>query len=173
MTGRSEHKRSEARDDELETLKTRSEEAQAKADEYLDMARRVQADFENYRKRVQKENEEFRKYASADVLTELLDLSDDLERAMVFADEESELAKGLRGIQSNLNKLLLSRGVTEIPCDGKFDTDRHEAMCVQEGETDGDITEVFQKGYLMGDRVLRYSKVMVTKAKKEEEGCQE
>lgn len=175
MTGKSEKKKPEKEDGEdVEQLKAQLAEAQAKADEYLDMARRVQADFENFRKRTLKENEEFRKYASADVLSELLNISDDLERALEHADEESELTKGLIGIGANLAKLLQSRGITEIPCDGKFDTNCHEAMCVTEGEEDGDITEVFQKGYRMGDRVLRYSKVMVTKAKKEsEKECQE
>jgi len=148
-------------------------EARAKADEYLDMARRVQADFENYRKRTEKENAEFRKYASADVLAEILNILDDMDRALEHA-EESELTAGLKGIRSNMNKLLQSRNVTEIPCDCKFDANIHEAMCVTDGAEDGDITEVFQKGYRMNDRVLRYAKVAVTKKKKDGDGeCQE
>lgn len=170
MTGKSEKKKQDkAETDETEQLRTQLSEAQAKADEYLDMARRIQAEFENFRKRTEKENEEFRKYASADILAELLNISDDLERAMEHADQDSELTKGLNGIQHNLNKLLQSKGITEIPCDGKFDANCHEALCVKEGEEDGDIVEVFQKGYRMNDRVLRYSKVMVTKAKKDGE----
>lgn len=171
MTGKSEKK---SKSEEIQELKDQLAEAQNKADEYLDMARRLQADFENFRKRTEKENEEFRKYASADVLTELLNIADDMERALAHADEDSELTIGLKGIQHNIDKILQSRNVVEIPCDGKFDMNVHEAMCVQEGEKDGEITEVFQKGYKMGDKVLRYSKVVVTKAKKEgEEKCQE
>ena len=164
MTGKSEKKQSCA-----ERLK----ESEAKAEEYLDMARRLQADFDNFRKRTAKENEEFRKYAAADMAAEILTIADDLERALGHADPETELAKGVGAIQTNLMKLLSARGITEIPTDGKFDPNCHEALCVCDGETDDMIKEVFQKGYRMGDRILRYSKVMVTKAKQEgEEQCQ-
>lgn len=169
MTGKSEKKKQDKAESETEELRSQLAEAQARSDEYLDMARRLQAEFENFRKRTEKENEEFRKYASADILTELLNISDDLERALEHADQDSELTKGLNGIQHNLNKLLQSKGITEITCDGKFDANCHEALCVQEGEEDGNIVEVFQKGYKMNEKVLRYSKVMVTKAKKDGE----
>ena len=142
-------------------------DAETKAQEYLDMARRVQADFENYRKRTAKENDEFRKYASADVVAEILTIADDMERALSFA-EDSELKNGIKAIHNNLIKLLQSRGVTEIDVSGKFDPNVHEALCTCEGENDNDIVEVFQKGYRMGDRILRCPKVKVTKAKQEE-----
>lgn len=171
MTGKSEKKKQEkaGSDEETEQLKVQLADALAKSEEYLDLARRIQAEFENFRKRTERENEEFRKYASADILTELLNINDDLERALEHADQDSELTKGLNGIQHNLSKLLQSKGITEISCDGKFDANCHEALCVQEGEEDGNIVEVFQKGYTMNGKVLRYSKVMVTKAKKDGE----
>ena len=165
VTGKSEKKPSCAK---------KLEESEAKAQEYLDMARRLQADFENLKKRTAKELDDFKKYATADMVNEILTVMDDLERALKHADQESELAKGVSAIHANLMKVLVSRGLSEIPTEGKFDPNCHEALCVCDGEEDGTIREVFQKGYRMGDRILRYSKVMVTKAKQEgEEQCQE
>ena len=165
MTGKSEKK---------PTCAKKLEEAEAKTAEYLDMARRLQADFDNFRKRTAKETEEFRKYASADMASDILTITDDLERALKHADSESELAKGVSAIHANLMKVLTARGITEISTDGKFDPNCHEALCVCDGEEDGMIKETFQKGYRMGERILRYSKVMVTKTKQEgEEKCQE
>ena len=108
-------------------------EAQAQADKYLDMARRLQADFDNYRKRTQRENEEFRKYACSSIVGDLLTVVDDLDRA-------------------------------------KFDPEYHEALCTVDGDEDGLVAEVFQKGYTLNGKVLRYSKVKVTKKKAETEG---
>jgi len=151
------------------------EDAEAKAQEYLDMARRVQAEFENFRKRSMKENDEFKKFATADIAADILTVADDLERALAHADDGSELANGVKAIHSNLMKLLQSRGITEIDASGKFDPNCHEALCICEGENDNEITEVFQKGYRMDNRILRYSKVKVTKTKQQEgdEKCQE
>ena len=147
--------------------------AEKKAADNLDMAMRIQADFDNYRKRTQKENEEFRRYASESVISDMLDILDDLERALSHADKDSDLAAGVNAIYNNLMKLLGSKGLAEIPADGKFDPNVHEAFCVEPGDDDGIITAVFQKGYRIGDRVLRYAKVKVTKREKEgEQKCQ-
>ncbi|MCK9323095.1 MAG: nucleotide exchange factor GrpE [Candidatus Methanomethylophilaceae archaeon] len=141
--------------------------AKADAEKYLDMARRLQADFDNYRKRTQKETEEFRKFATEGMAKELLTIVDDMDRALNTVKEETEFVKGIRGIRQNLMKVLEEYGLTEIPTDGKFDPNIHEALCVTEGDADDTIAEVFQKGYHMNGRVLRYSKVRVTKKKEE------
>lgn len=138
-------------------------EAQAKADQYLDMARRLQADFDNYRKRSQRENEEFRKYACSSILLDLLTIVDDLDRALEHAGEETEFVKGIKGVRTNLMKVLESNGLQEIPADGKFDPNFHEALCTVDGEEDDMVAEVFQKGYMLNGKVLRYSKVKVTR----------
>lgn len=138
-------------------------EAQAKADQYLDMARRLQADFDNYRKRSQRENEEFRKYACSSILSDLLTIVDDLDRALEHAGEETEFVKGIKGVRTNLMKILESNGLQEIPADGKFDPNFHEALCTVDGEEDDMVAEVFQKGYMLNGKVLRYSKVKVTR----------
>lgn len=150
-------------------------EAQAQAEKYLDMARRLQADFDNFRKRTQRENEEFRKYACSSIVSDLLTVVDDLDRALEHAGEETEFVKGIRGVRANLMKVLEANGLKEIPADGRFDPDYHEAMMTVDGDEDGLIAEVFQKGYTLNGKVLRYSKVKVTrKAETEgEEKCQE
>ncbi len=138
-------------------------EAQAQAEKYLDMARRLQADFDNYRKRTQKENEEFRKFACSSIVSDLLTVVDDLDRALEHAGEETDLVKGIRGVRSNLMKILEANGLQEIPAEGKFDPNLHEALCTVDGDEDDMVAEVFQKGYTLNGKVLRYSKVKVTR----------
>ena len=174
MTGKSDKKEKKAAEqpDELAELQKKLDEAEAKAGEYLQMAQRLQADFDNFRKRTQRENEEFKAFATAGLISELLTIEDDLDRALDSAKEENDFVIGVRGIRQNLMKVLESKGLTEIPTDGKFDPNCHEALCIVEADTDGDIAEVFQKGYRLGNKVLRYSKVKVTKKRSEtqEEG---
>ncbi len=154
--------------DETEDLKKQLEDANAKAGEYLQLAQRLQADYDNFRKRTQRENEEFKTFATAGLITDMLTIVDDMDRALEHADGENDFVIGVRGIRQNLMKALESKGLTEIPTDGKFDPNCHEALCVVEADEDGDIAEVFQKGYRLGNKVLRYSKVKVTKKKEEE-----
>ena len=168
MTAKSEKKEKKPEQvDALEELQKKLDEAEAKAGEYLQMAQRLQADFDNFRKRTQRENEEFKAFATAGLISELLTIEDDLDRALDSAKEENDFVVGVRGIRQNLMKVLESKGLTEIPTDGKFDPNCHEALCVEESDTDGDIAEVFQKGYRLGNKVLRYSKVKVTRKRSE------
>lgn len=167
MTGKSEKKDAKAAEAEVEV--DALAEAKAEAEKYLDMARRLQADFDNYRKRTQRENEEYRKFACSSIVGELLTIVDDLDRALEHAGEETEFVKGIRGVRTNMMKVLESNGLKEIPTEGKFDPNYHEALCAVEGDDDGTIAEVFQKGYMLNGKVLRYSKVKVTKKKEESE----
>ena len=168
MTAKSEKKEKKpGKSDELEEIQKKLDESEAKAGEYLQMAQRLQADFDNFRKRTQRENEEFKAFATAGLISELLTIEDDLDRALDSAKEENDFVIGVRGIRQNLMKVLESKGLTEIPTDGKFDPNCHEALCVEESDTDGDIAEVFQKGYRLGNKVLRYSKVKVTRKRSE------
>ena len=138
-------------------------EAEAKAEKYLDMARRLQADFDNYRKRTERDNAEFRKYACSSIVTDLLTVVDDLDRALGYVKEESDFVTGIRGVRTNLMKVLEANGLKEIPADGDFDPNYHEALCTVEGDEDDKVAEVFQKGYTLNGKVIRYSKVKVTK----------
>ncbi len=162
MTGRKDKKEVA---EETTTVEKVDELAQAKAqaEQYLDMARRLQADFDNYRKRTQRENEEFRKYACSSIVQDLLTIVDDLDRALAAAGEDSVLVQGVRGVRSNLMKVLEANGLKEIESNGAFDPNLHEALCMVDGEEDGMIAEVFQKGYTINGKVLRYAKVKVTR----------
>ena len=169
MTGKSkEQKTEESSKEEVEIVEEEPKvdplkEAQDQAEKYLDMARRLQADFDNYRKRTQRENEEFRKYACSGIVTELLTIVDDLDRALEHSKEDDDLVVGIRGVRTNLMKILESNGVQEIPAEGKFDPNYHEALCTVDGDEDGQIAEVFQKGYTLNGKVIRFTKVKVTK----------
>jgi molecular chaperone GrpE len=169
MTGKSKEKKQEQTpEEEVEIVEEEPKqdplkEAQELADKYLDMARRLQADFDNYRKRTQRENEDFRKFACAGIVTDLLTVVDDLDRALGIAKEDDDLVVGIRGVRANLMKILESNGLQEIPADGKFDPNYHEALCTVDGEEDDMIAEVFQKGYTLNGKVIRYTKVKVTR----------
>lgn len=174
MTGKSDNRDEVPKEEPTAEGTDELAEARAQAEKYLDMARRLQADFDNYRKRAQRDNEEFRKYACSSIVSDLLTVVDDLDRALEHAGEETEFVKGIKGVRANLVKILESNGLKEIPTDGKFDPNLHEALCTVEGEEDGDVAEVFQKGYTINGKVLRYAKVKVTKMKQEgEQTCQE
>ena len=142
-------------------------EAEKKAAENLNIAIRIQADFDNYKKRVQRDIEDIRRYAAESVVSDILGTVDDLERALSHADKDSDLAAGVNAIRQNLMKILVSKGLSEIPTE-RFDPSVHEALCAVPGDIDNEIAEVFQKGYRIGDRVLRYAKVKVTRKQTEE-----
>lgn len=146
------------------------EQAELKASDYLDMAKRIQADFDNHRKRTQKEAEDFRRFANESLVSELLCIVDDLERAVGMECADKEFHGGVKGIYINLMKILEAKGLKVISTENKFDPSIHEALCTCEGEENGKILEVYQKGYYLGPRVLRHSKVLVGKIKDIKEG---
>lgn len=152
---------------EIDELKARLEEEKENSAKMLDMAKRLQADFENYRKRTERESEEYRKYATKDLVSELINVADDLERALASVKEEDALSTGVRVVRGNLMKILEAQGLKEIPTEGKFDPNMHEALMVSEGDEDDMVAEVYQKGYMMNGKVLRYAKVRVTKKKQD------
>jgi molecular chaperone GrpE len=155
---------------EEEVEPTLLEQAELKASEHLDTAKRVQADFENYRKRTQREMEDFRRFANESLVSDLLCILDDLERAVAMECVDAEFHGGVKGIHINLMKILEAKGLKVIPTENKFDPAIHEALCMCEGEENGKILEVYQKGYYLGQRVLRHSKVLVSKIKDIKEG---
>lgn len=162
---KAEEKAPKKKEEPLAAALAERDEDRRKADEYLDMARRLQADFDNYRKRTERENEEYRKYATRGLVTELLDIVDDLDRALASAGDGDPLAAGVAAVRCNLTKILEKQGLGEVPVEGGFDPGMHEALMVCEGDEEGRIAEVYQKGYMMDGRVLRYAKVRVTKRK--------
>jgi molecular chaperone GrpE len=137
----------------------------AERDEYLDLLQRVQADFENYRKRAARDQERLVAHAHERLVRELLPVLDDMERTLEAAEkhEEAALVDGVKLVEKSLRKALEKEGVAEIATDGPFDPHVHEAMLTQprEGAEPGSVVEVLQRGYRIGDRVLRPARVIV------------
>jgi molecular chaperone GrpE len=140
--------------------------AQAERDEYLALAQRVQADFENYRKRALRDQERLVAHAHERLVRDLLPVLDDLERALEAAGrhEEAALVDGVRLVQQSLRAALEKEGLSEIPTDGPFDPHVHEAMLSRPADDaePGLVLEVVQRGYRLGDRVVRPARVIVS-----------
>ena len=126
---------------------------------------RLAADFDNYRKRVAREQAELFQRANERLLHELLPVLDDLERALEAAaeHEEAKLEEGVRLVHRSLQGLVERHGLSEIDTDGAFDPHVHEALLAQPGEgaEEGSVLQVLQKGYRLGDKVLRPARVIV------------
>ena len=138
-----------------------AEPAHAPDDSYL----RLAADFDNYRKRVAREQVEWTSRANERLLNELLPVLDDLERALEAAaeHEEAKLEEGVRLVHRSLLGLVERHGLSEIEAEGAFDPHVHEALLAQPGEgaEQGAVLQVLQKGYRLGDKVLRPARVIV------------
>ena len=126
---------------------------------------RLAADFDNYKKRAAREREEYVALANERLLKELLPVLDDLERALNAAEqhEEAQLEEGVRLVHRSLASLLVRNGVVEIDASAKFDPHVHEALLSQPAEDreSGDVIDVIQKGYKLGDLVVRPARVIV------------
>jgi molecular chaperone GrpE len=144
-------------DIELEALRNENEEL-------IDTLQRLQADFDNYRKRAQRDQEALVGRAGERIAKELLPVLDDLERALEAAEqhEEAKLEEGVKLVHRQLEQLLEREGLSLVETDGKFDPHVHEALLTQPSESEeGSVIEVLQKGYRLGDRVLRPARVVV------------
>ncbi|MCH4392010.1 MULTISPECIES: nucleotide exchange factor GrpE [Staphylococcus] len=148
------------KDEEIQQLQLKANENEEK---YL----RLYAEFENYKRRIQKENETNKTYQSQRVLTDILPTIDNIERALqIEGDDESfkSLQKGVQMVHESLLRALKDNGLEEIESEGQaFDPNFHQAV-VQDDNPDfksGDITQELQKGYKLKDRVLRPSMVKV------------
>jgi molecular chaperone GrpE len=144
-------------DIELEALRNENEEL-------IDTLQRLQADFDNYRKRAQRDQEALVGRAGERIVKELLPILDDLERALEAAEqhEEAKLEEGVKLVHRQLEQLLEREGLSLVETDGKFDPHVHEALLTQPSESEeGSVIEVLQKGYRLGDRVLRPARVVV------------
>jgi molecular chaperone GrpE len=153
----------------LEENQEIEEENQEKPEEnYLEVLQRLQAEFANYQKRTQKEKEDLAKYAKEDLILKLLEVTDNFQRAVeCIEDKESEMAKGISMIFNQFKGVLESEGVTEIKAKGeKFNPYEHEALAKEESEDEENtVTEEFQKGYKLKEKVIRPAKVKVSGGK--------
>lgn len=141
--------------------------AEAEAAEWRDKYLRLQAEFDNYRKRTLKEKMSLVESGGENVIKALLPVVDDVDRAlsaMEKSDDVEALRGGVRLISQKFNEVMRQQGVSEIEAVGKeFDVDVHEAVArfPIDGKNSGEIIDVVQKGYKLGDKVIRYAKVVV------------
>jgi molecular chaperone GrpE len=155
----------EARDPaDVATPERELAEARAKAEEYLLNWQRAQADFTNFRRRLEQDKAEFAKYAESDILLRLLPILDDLDRALRSVPEElrgNPWAQGMEGIARKFRAALEAAGLTPINALGQqFDPVMHDAMMHVPGPADRVISE-YERGYKLKDRVLRPARVAV------------
>ena len=145
----------------------------AERDEAIDRWKRTAADFDNFRKRATREREEYVTLANERLVKELLPILDDLERALVAATEHEEAAleDGVRLVHRALENLLERQGIKEIDAAGMFDPHVHEALLSQPSDAaEGSVIDVVQKGYTLGDRVVRPARVVIAAAAPESDG---
>ncbi len=154
---------------QIAVLEKDLEDEKKKSAEYLELAQRVQADFENYRKRVEKQIAEIKKYAIGDFVLKILEVSDNFERALSVDFKESsidEIRKGIEMIYKQLQNTLSKEGIKSFGEEGDtFDPELHHAISVVEDKEkdDGIIVAVYQKGYKFHDRILRPALVQVNR----------
>jgi len=152
-----------------ETVVPPADQVQKERDEYYERLLRKTAEFDNFRKRVDRERKEFVEWAAADVLGDLLAVMDDFDRALAAdAPPGAQAYKaGVELIHRALSELVRKRGVTAIQALGAdFDPHLHQAVAYDtvEGAREGEVVEELRKGYMLGERLLRPSLVKVAKA---------
>jgi molecular chaperone GrpE len=155
-----------ANEQEILEEKEAAEDSAAQPEDYLALAQRIQADFENYRKRAAKEAAAAGQRAKSGLVRELLPVVDNLERALASAgDEEQHLAEGVRLVHSELIAVLERNGVEQFdPSGERFDPGEHEALSMrdQDGAESGTVLDVVEKGYRANGTVLRPARVVVS-----------
>jgi molecular chaperone GrpE len=145
-------------------------DTQRERDEYLDLAKRTKADFENFRKRTSAEVFAASGRGKAEVLRDVLPVLDDLERALQAAgldpegDSEDALAHGVLLVFRSLREALVKNGIEAVdPTGERFDPNLHEALSTQaaDGTEPGTVVETMQKGYRLGEQLIRPARVVV------------
>ncbi len=138
--------------------------------DYTDQLQRLQAEFENFQKRIQKDHALVQSHANEKLVVRLLSVLDDFEHALAHVkSKEDPVIIGFEGIYKNLVKTLHEFGLSPIACKGeKFDPFKHEVLVQVEDNSvfDGCILEELQKGYVLNNKVIRFAKVRIAKGKK-------
>lgn len=154
---------------EAENTEEKAEEkTEEKADDGNEKYVRLMAEFQNYKKRVAKEKNDIREYATEKLVMELLPVLDNFERALAASaeDDPAGYAKGMKLIFTQMVTELQKSGLAEVEAEGQdFDPTKHNAVMTEENEEleSGKVSKVLQKGYALNDKVIRPSMVAVTK----------
>ena len=161
----------EESEDEVTRLQKALDAKTQEAKDHFDARLRLQAEFDNFKKRKEKELQDFRRYANEDILREMLSVADDFYRAIAAAEQTHKLEDFLKGIEMIFEKFLSAlkrKGIKEIEAEGQpFNPEIHEAVMQMERDDveEGTVVSVFQKGYMLHDRVIVAPKVAVSKKK--------
>ncbi len=158
---------------EDEELKQQLAAKDKRIEDLTDDLRRLQAEFDNFKKRIEKDLAERTKLSNQNLICDLLPVLDSFDKAIEDAKKNEsygQLREGLEKLHNQFLKILEKEGLKEIKTDGRFDPFVHEAMMREEAENmdDGKILEVFQKGYALGNKTIRTAKVKVAKKKEPE-----
>ena len=148
----------------IQKLQKKIEEQKKELDEYDDRIKRLMAEFDNFKKRSNKERTEMHNSLMGDVITSLLPVIDNLEKAVATETADEQYKSGVEMVLNQFKDVLSANGVKEIKAEGKpFDPSLHEAVSTVTDENLGSqiVKEEFRKGYTIGDRVLRHSLVVV------------
>lgn len=150
--------------DDLESLRRELAEVQARAAENLDGWQRALAEFQNYKKRVERDRASDQAIMKADLIRKVLPVLDDLERALSNRPDDTAWSNGIELIQRKLLQILEAEGMQRIEAEGApFDPNVHEAISQEpiDGAESGSVVEVTRQGYKLGDRVIRPAQVKV------------
>jgi molecular chaperone GrpE len=140
-------------------------DAQREKDEYLELAKRTKADFENFRKRVANDIQAAQARGKSEVAREVIEAVDNLERALDAGGGDGDLAPGVEMVLNGLRETLKRHGIEAVDPEGeKFDPNQHEALSTMsvEGTESGTVVEVMQKGYRLGEQLIRPARVVVS-----------
>jgi molecular chaperone GrpE len=155
--------------EDLAVLRKELDEIRLKSDEYLEGWQRARAEFANFKKRIERERDQIQQNAAGNIIRRYLDVADDLERALKNRPQEGEGAAWAGGIELIYRKLLAvlaAEGVKPMEAEGQFfDPNLHEAISHEDSpdHESGQIIEVVQPGYMLGERVLRPASVRVAR----------
>ena len=150
--------------DEIIEIKKENETLKIQLDETNDRLKRIAAEFDNYKKRNEKEKVGMYSSVMADVVSNFLPVIDNLEKAVASQTEDEGYKQGVELVLKQFKDVLKANGVTEIEAIGKtFDPELHEAvsLVVDENLGEKEVKEEYRKGYKIGDRVIRHSMVVV------------
>jgi len=146
-------------------VKENIDDKESKIKELTNGLQRLQAEFENYKKRVEKEKFAFIQFANEELIVRILPIIDSFELALQNTNSHEEFVKGVKLIYTQLFSMLESLGVKKINAQGsRFDPYKHEVLTQEKSDKEeGTIIEELQKGYLLGDKVIRHAKVKISK----------
>ncbi|MBI5679587.1 MAG: nucleotide exchange factor GrpE [Methanobacterium sp.] len=154
------------KESEIEDLNAQIGKKDQKIEDYFSQIQRLQADFENYKKRNEKDRKEYIKFANEGLILKIIEIYEDLERALKSSENGENLKEGVELIYKNLNDVFEKEGLEIIPAEGeKFDPFKHEALMTENNEKyeNGIVTEELAKGYTLNSKVIKCAMVKVCK----------